>query len=361
MILALLTAPALGATIYVKPDGTGDQPNISLAVLVAAAGDTILLGDGIFTGSGNYNISISGKNLFLISESDDYNSCIIDYGGNVGIGITTTSALPFSVVRGIQFTGGSTSQGGGIYASVSNVNFENCLFYSNSASSNGGGVYLHNGTYNVHDCLFVTNYGRYGGGIYATGSTLDIRRCEFEACASESGAGISINGTCNTIITECLLVDNTAQNFAGGIFNTSPGTYVFYSTLVQNTAPSGGGGIYNYSTGYIGIDHTIIALSNSGGSYGGNTQVYNISCCDFFGNNGGDWNYPINGYFGINGNISIDPMFCDGYNPNDPWALDNDSPALTASCGPMGAKGYPGCGVVGTEESSWGNIKKMHQ
>jgi hypothetical protein len=361
VILALTAVPAYGSTIYMKPDGTGDQPNLSLAVMASEAGDTILLADGIYSGTGNYNISISGKNLSIISESDAHGSCLVDFGGNAGIAITGTSALPFTLVRGIGFTGGSNAQGGGIYASLSNVNIENCRFFGNSASGNGGGIYLYNGTYNVRDCVISENYGRYGGGIYGQGSTLDIRRCELIGNSAETGAAISVNATCSTVITECLMAGNTAQNYAGGVYNTSPGTFVFYSTIVQNAATGGGGGIYNYSTGYIGVDHTIIALNTSGGSYGGSSQVYNISCSDFFGNNGGDWNYPIGGYYGINGNISVDPMFCADYNPSDPWSLDNDSPALTASCGPMGAKDYSGCGVVGTEEESWGAIKKMHR
>jgi len=361
IFLILLTASAFSATFYLRPDGSGDLPDIASAVAASSAGDSILLSSGTYTGTGNYNISVSGKNLFLLSESDDCNSCVIDYGGNAGIGITGTSALPFTVIRGIGFTGGSTAQGGGIYASVSNVRIENCHFYDNSATGNGGGIYLYNGTYYVHDCILAANYGRYGGGIYGQGSTLDIRRCELLGNSAETGAGISINATCSTVITECLIAENVASNFAGGVMNTSPGTYVFHSTLVQNGAPSGGGGIYNYSTGYIGIDHTIIALSSSGGSYVGTSQIYNISCCDFFGNNGGDWNSPIGGFYGINGNIDADPMFCMDYNPSDPWSLDTDSPALTASCGIMGAKDYTGCGVVATEESSWGEIKSMHR
>ena len=36
-----------------------------------------------------------------------------------------------------------------------------------------------------------------------------------------------------------------------------------------------------------------------------------LSCCDLFGNQGGDWVGPIGGQYGTNGNISADPLFCD--------------------------------------------------
>ena len=360
MILALLSAPLSGATILVRPDGSGDQPTIQNAVMTAAAGDTIMLAPGTFTGSGNREISISGVNLCFLSESDDYESCILELGGYQGLSFTGTSAA-LSVVRGITFRNGSAAQGGGIYANVSWLDIKNCGFEMNSASGQGGGIYVYNSTCTVEDCILAANYGRYGGGLYCQGSTLTVRRCEFMGNTAETGAGISLNPTSTVIVTECLLVENAADNFAGGIYNSTPGTYVFNCTLAANSAGSGGGGIYNYSGGYIGIDHTIIALSTSGGSYGGSAQLYNISCCDFYGNAGGDWNSPINGFYGINNNNSIDPMFCADYNPSDPWTLDSNSPAFTAACGVMGSKNYAGCGVVGTEEESWGAIKKMHR
>ena len=361
MILALLSAPLSGATILVRPDGSGDQPTIQTAAMSAAAGDTILLSSGTFTGAGNSNISISGMNLNFLSESDNYESCILELGGSQGFSFTGTSAA-LSVVRGITFRNGSAAQGGGIYASISWLDIKNCAFEMNTASGHGGGIYAHNNTTcTVEDCLLAANYGRYGGGIYCEGSTLTVRRCEFMGNTAETGAGLSLNPTSTVIITECLLIENAADNFAGGIYNSTPGTYVFNSTLAANSAGSGGGGIYNYSAGYIGIDHTIIAFSTVGAAYDGSSQIYTIACCDFFGNAGGDWNSPITGYFGVNNNVNIDPMFCADYNPSDPWTLDSNSPAFTGSCGVMGSKNYAGCGVVGTEEESWGAIKKMHQ
>lgn len=360
MILALLSAPASGTSILVRSDGTGDQPTIQAAVMAAVAGDTILLADGTFSGAGNREIPIAGKYLYILSESDDHNSCVLDLGGYQGFSFNNTGGI-HNTVRGIGFTGGSAVQGGGIYAHLSVLEIENCLFETNSASSHGGGIYVYKGTYVITDCVLTDNNATYGGGIYCEEGLLIVERCEISGNGAEVGAGISLNPASNVTVRECLIIDNAAQNYGGGVYNNTPGTYIFNCTLARNAAGTGGGGIYNYSNGWIGIDHTIIALSTAGGSYGGTSQIYTIACCDFFGNAGGDWIGPINGYFGINGNLGVSPMFCADYNPSDPWTLDSNSPAFTASCGTMGAKDYAGCGVVGAEERSWGNIKRMHR
>ena len=149
MIFTLLSAPLSGATILVRPDGSGEQPTIQTAVMSAAAGDTILLGSGTFTGSGNRDISISGMNLNFLSESDDYESCILELGGSQGLNFSGTSAA-LSIVRGITFRNGSAAQGGGIYASVSWLEIKNCAFEMNSASGQGGGIYVYNNTTMKH-------------------------------------------------------------------------------------------------------------------------------------------------------------------------------------------------------------------
>jgi hypothetical protein len=115
-----------------------------------------------------------------------------------------------------------------------------------------------------------------------------------------------------------------------------------------------------------------------------------ISCCDFFGNAGGDWiGCGIEGQHGINGNFSADPLFCgpmDGSTPmivSDASALTlhADSPCLPGNhpdgedCGLIGAYGQ-GCGVAvfgniaqpmpridpaSVETATWGRIKSGYR
>ena len=42
------------------------------------SGDTILLADGVYTGDGNRDVEVWGKQVIIRSQSDDPTACIID-------------------------------------------------------------------------------------------------------------------------------------------------------------------------------------------------------------------------------------------------------------------------------------------
>ena len=69
----------------------------------------------------------------------------------------------------------------------------------------------------------------------------------------------------------------------------------------------------------------------------GSAGTASLSCCDIYGNAGGDWVGAIAEQLGINGNICLDPLFC------DPTALD-----LTLHAdSPCAAENNPECGLIG--------------
>ena len=135
------------------------------------------------------------------------------------------------------------------------------------------------------------------------------------------------------------------------------------------------------------VESTIIAF-NAGGEPveggGGQSNQAILTCCDIYGNEGGDWVGEIADQNGVNGNFSADPLFCrpgDGSTPMihsdaSPFSLHSDSPCLAGNhpygydCGLIGAHGQ-GCGLwaVTSEPSqpkteaaaveivTWGKIK----
>ncbi|MCA9730275.1 MAG: hypothetical protein KC729_21520, partial [Candidatus Eisenbacteria bacterium] len=79
LLLTLIVSTGAGAaTFLVLPDGNGDFPTISDAMAAASAGDTILLGDGIFLGAGNRDLDMGGRAMTVRSQSGDAAACILD-------------------------------------------------------------------------------------------------------------------------------------------------------------------------------------------------------------------------------------------------------------------------------------------
>ena len=110
--------------------------------------------------------------------------------------------------------------------------------------------------------------------------------------------------------------------------------------------------------------NTVIAFNIDGQAVFCNEEGYaSLSCCDVYGNTGGDWVGCIAEQYGTENNISADPLFC---NPAaGDFTLAADSPCLDAfGCGLLGPLG-PGCGSsTGVDErhampSTWGLVKGL--
>ena len=93
---------------------------------------------------------------------------------------------------------------------------------------------------------------------------------------------------------------------------------------------------------HIGLFQTIVAGSTVGSAVvfeaaGGRAT---LSCCDLWGNAGGDWTSRIASQYGIRGNISADPQFC------TPDSVE----LFVASGSPCAPSANPACGLIG----AWG-------
>jgi hypothetical protein len=111
-------------------------------------------------------------------------------------------------------------------------------------------------------------------------------------------------------------------------------------------------------SGSVEVENTIMAFNLEGPSVSG--QGLDLSCCDLFGNKGGNWVGSIADQLGVNGNIAADPLFCDP--EADILTLDRDSPCAPgqSGCGLMGAWDV-GCGTTPAEGRTWGAIKALYR
>ena len=385
--LVVVCLPSTAATIRV-PD---DQPTIQAGIDAAAAGDTVLLMDGTFTGAGNRDIDFVGKAVTVRSAGGDPEMCVIDCEGseaNPHRGfIFQSDEGPGSVIEGITITHGWADYygGGGIFCDDdASPTIVNCALVDNESAMGGGmcGGILSTLT----GCSFVGNESVRGGALAGARATV-LTDCEFFGNKARYGGAIYIRSSCSPTLTGCSFTGNSALHSGGALHIEMRSNPVLHCcTLAGNSAPIGGaidvsiecsptfvnctlwgnsctytGVIACYELCLLRIENSIISFSQQGEAISCSDSEVTLHCCDVYGNAGGDWIGCLAGQFGVNGNICEDPLFCGDENPDAPYTLHDDStcaPDHNPACGLIGAWDI-GCGLTPVEEVSWGSMKAM--
>ncbi|MFC1572431.1 right-handed parallel beta-helix repeat-containing protein [Candidatus Eisenbacteria bacterium] len=334
-----------GNNIYLlQPDGLGDFPTIQTAIDAAADGDIIELADGLFAGDGNRDIDFLGKALTVRSQSGDPEACIIDCDGSAGSphrGFAfRTGEGPGSVLEGLTITGGVVSGsdefGGAVICDGASPTIVGCIFLENVASD-GGGMYCIECSPTILNCAFLQNTALEGGGLKCYSSHVSLAGCSFTGnTATDMGGGMSAVLS-SPQITSCSFLENTAPTWAGGCFLSSTTAVLTGCTFSANSTDGRGGGLLCIGghdrlinctffgnealegSGVCSAWHGDISLENTLIAYGiGNMAVYHsiysnaeLSCCNIYGNEGGNWAGMIGVQRHLRGNLYGKPLFCD--------------------------------------------------
>jgi hypothetical protein len=264
-----------------------DAPTIQAGIDSALAGDTVSVDCGTYY---EYNINMkSGVTLRSATGSPD---CVTIDANSLGRVMTCNGTNNTTWIVGLTMIGGSTNYGGGMFIGGGSPLVSDCVFRENNGILQGGGMSIESANPTLTDCVFYGNTSVEGGGIYFYDP-----------------------------------------------FDPRP--HLIRCTIAWNSAPSGAG-VYMYvaDPGLV-IDNTIIAFNQGPSAYGGGWSPM-TNCTNIFGNTGGDWVNNIYYWAGQNGNVSVDPEFCD-LAAGD-LHLTGTSPCLSdfSACGQMGALGR-GC------------------
>ncbi len=303
-----------GASTYViRADGSGDWPTIQAAINIAVVGDTIVLADGIFSGEGNRDLDFLGKAITLQGQSGDPELAVIDCQGTLEENhrgfIFQSGEVGTSILRHLSIINGNVSDDGGAILCKSSPVIENCVFQQNHAD-HGGGIFCDHGSPIINNCEFLQNEGRAkGGGVGLFASEAEINNSLFTANWGYMGAAIFLPDSSDVIVTGCTITNNA------------------------NSLDKASIGLDGNST--MAISNCIVAFGPhyAFGEY--DQGSVDISGCDIFGHGSGDYTGPVSGANGSSGNISSDPLYCDGADGD--FTLRGDSPCSVHSA-PSGVR-----------------------
>lgn len=361
-IALLISGEAVSAATYVvRPGGDGDFPTIQSAIDAALDGDIIQLTTGTFTGSGNRGVQFFGKAITVRSALDDPTTCIIDCEDFAVGFLFMDDETSASILRGVTIRRGRSAIAGGIRIRSSDPTIINCHFIENTCATGfgGGGINASISGATIRGCLFERNFTALGGGgIWcenAPGPTIEdcVFRENRAVSAPFGSAGAIYVEECAPSILGCTIYRNEVDAGSGAISWIHGAPMIRDCTIVENVGTTG----MSSGPGSFGrIENSIIAFNTC------EQPIYDFSpvelvCCDLFGNSGGDWVDGLEGQLGVDGNVSVDPLFC---GPEESaWTLRDDSPCAadnSLGCGQIGAWGV-GCGAVPVETTSWGRLK----
>lgn len=350
----------VGNVWYVSIDGsdsTGDGSSgnpfgtIQHSINNSFYSDTVIVRNGVYA----ENISFNGKkgesillaSDFIISgDTLDIQNTIID--GSTGSTVVTFELCDSqAAIIGFTITGGSGLNGGGISCLHSSPAIGNNIISGNSAGvgSSGGGIHCENSDPSIINCTITENGASLGGGIYCGSSNPAVSNSTIrDNTAGFFGGGLYCISS-NPDLSATTISGNTAVYYGGGIYCQESSPLIINNTIAYNSANFSGGGLYCENGSNPTVENSIIAFNAAAVAavFCDVTSNPVLTCCDIYGNDGGDWVDCIADQADTNGNFSADPLFC--YASGGLYNLDSASQcaANNNSCGVLIGSSAVGC------------------
>ena len=272
--LGFLTAPAQSRIWHIEPDGSGDASTIQAGIDSAAVGDTVLLADGTYTGTGNRDVLVSFGDIALISANRSPDMCIIDCKGTPqdphrGFSILGVSGDGVHM-EGLSIRNGYIpDSGGAILCSGSSLLLLNVYLEDNEAADNGGALYLSTGSIvEASRCVVSRNRADNGGGFWADESTIHVESVKFTENHASAGlyfGGAGVVWRSTALFTDVSFIGNDA-GYGGGLFCYQSVSDLERCLFDQNVAHAGCGGMYSFAAGVTSAHANLTECEFTGNS-----------------------------------------------------------------------------------------------
>ncbi|MFG0285772.1 MAG: right-handed parallel beta-helix repeat-containing protein [Phycisphaerales bacterium JB039] len=299
------------SAVCAAPDGP--KRSIGAAVKIAAAGDEVIVADGVYTGPNNLDIDFAGRDLTVRSAGGP-DGCVIDCEGISRAFVLRSGETRDAVIEGFTIRrgaapGGVDLRGGGIGilspsfgTPAPSPTIRNCVFEGcDTGIYNGGAILIQEQSEAlIERCVFRSNRSGGGGAVQCEGNFAEFIDCQFIDNEAGVGGAILLTGG-SQLFVNCLFQGNAGSSPGGGaIFGNSGCT----PTIVNSTftGNSGTGGAWYSNRGSVATITGSIMWGNTPDQifvepFGGADPVVTYS--------------DIEGGWTGTGNIDADPMFVD--------------------------------------------------
>lgn len=292
LILAILGAPALGATIYVDVGAVGANTGTSWQHALNLLQDGLLLayfsekpveirvargiyrpdrGLGIMPGDRTASfelvrgVTIKGGYAGTASANPDARN-IKTYetilSGNLGtqenlntsIHIVTGSGTDATaVLDGFTITTGGAllslsaegANGTGMYNDEGSPTVVDCTFRDNLATRGAGLCNINDSHPLLNNCVFTRNSASRGGAVYNNASSPTLTDCTFVNNSASIGGALCNDAQSRCNLTNCTFTSNEARQMGGGIYNDQSTLMLAGCPFEDNAAQQDGGAIFN--------------------------------------------------------------------------------------------------------------------
>ena len=317
-VLILLPTLAYSATIRVP----SDKPNLQAAVDSATAGDTVLIADGTYTGTGNRDIDPRGKAMVIRSEHGPYYT-IIDCQGSASDqhiafslagGEDSTTSIEGLTIRGAFKDSASFGRNAAIECEGSSLSLRDCRLVSNQC----GALHVDMGPSAVviDSCVIGENINY--GAIMISFTPVTMTRC-WVIGNSQTGAWLDSGSP--LVVTQSLFG-----------FNGEVGLYVIQDLSfgkelsISNCtfAVNGDGLIYDWDFPKVSLAPAtanplaVSEIRNNISAFNDNSGMllyapfdYDVICNVTYSNPTQDLFVESAGTHLVTGNLSLNPLFCD--------------------------------------------------
>ncbi|MDG2055583.1 MAG: right-handed parallel beta-helix repeat-containing protein [Phycisphaerales bacterium] len=187
----------------------GEYNTIQEAIVDAGYGDTVLVGPGTWTVSGDDTAVIAtGSKPITIRSSHGAAQTILDGEATFGVVNCVGGETAATIIEGFTITNGSSFHGAGVYAESSSPTVRHCNFVENHSVSQGGAMYILDGSPLIQDCSFKRNSTGFksGGGIFTFLGDPTINGSTFCENQPNDIEGLFSSDVANEFLEDCPVI-----------------------------------------------------------------------------------------------------------------------------------------------------------